>query len=581
MCLAIAAAAVPLAAAALAKPAAALTLTAAAIFVRSKLAGVLINLFKANSAVSGSVRVQTIGKAFGSGSLICTNTGAGMAPRSASGSHCWDNLNDGLYGNSKSWIPRVGGDKAGVVLPAPQTIVGIQLARDLGGESGRYTDRAGGAITVEYSATANSDANPWASSNGWVFAGRISGWAANTRNYYQFSTPVVADGLRITVSNSTTSFDELTCIDELEIYSPGPLWNTGIITDGMVTASSEVVNYGDREGLCMANTSMLCQHCVDSATGKTALGAWPNTWCASSKATIDDGGTEWIQVDFGAPTVATVVAVELQGRYPGKYWGEVRSMGFEVQSSACAQDSTCNAWTAANVAGLATFAGAAKQQSNVKYTRTFDEALTGSKFRIIIKGYRNYPSMGWDLVGFIPPSPPPSFLNLHYDASSSANSYNGRTLGCIPSFDAGDLDTEVKWTKLAWFNEDLLQIDALDTTYATTVSGSDKIGYSAPTIASGYDCAGSGSTRGMGVIDLRGTPYVIAGVSDTPCYQSNSGGTSSTCFQWITNGWNAAVKVTCSNGNQRCVVQCGGFSGGCSPINNILQLEWAPASPSP
>ena len=143
---------------------------AAAIFVRSKLAGVLINLFKANSAVSGSVRVQTIGKAFGSGSLICTNTGAGMAPRSASGSHCWDNLNDGLYGNSKSWIPRVGGDKAGVVLPAPQTIVGIQLARDLGGESRRYTDRAGGAITVEYSATANSDANPWASSNGWVFA---------------------------------------------------------------------------------------------------------------------------------------------------------------------------------------------------------------------------------------------------------------------------------------------------------------------------------------------------------------------------------------------------------------------------
>ena len=143
------------------------------------------------------------------------------------------------------------------------------------------------------------------------------------------------------------------------------------------------------------------------------------------------------------------------------------------------------------------------------------------------------------------------------------------------------MDTEVKWTKLAWFNEDLLQIDALDTTFATTVSGSDKIGYSAPTIASGYDCAGSGSTRGMGVIDLRGTPYVIAGVSDTPCYQSNSGGTSSTCFQWITNGWNAAVKVTCSNGNQRCVVQCGGFSGGCSPINNILQLEWAPASPSP
>jgi hypothetical protein len=177
-----------------------------------------------------------------------------------------------------------------------------------------------------------------------------------------------------------------------------------------------------------------------------------------------------------------------------------------------------------------------------------------------------------------PPSPPKTFLNLHYDAYSSANSHNGRTANCIPSFDAGDLDTEIKWTKLAWFNEDLLQIDALDTTYAITVSGSGKLLYSAPTVASAHDCAGGGSTRGEGVIDLRGTPYVIAGVSDTPCYQTNSGGTTSTCFQWKASGWYAAVRVTCSDGNQRCVVRCGGYSGGCSPINNILQLAWAPSS---
>ena len=166
--------------------------------------------------MSGSLTVQTTGKAFGSSSLNshCTNTGAGKAPRTASGIHCWDNLNDGRYGNSYSWIPNVNGAKAGVVLPAPRTIVGIQLARDLGGESYRYTDRAGGTITVEYSATANSDANPW-SSTGWVAAGSISGWAANTRNYYQFSTPVVADGLRITVSSGDS------CIDELEIYATG------------------------------------------------------------------------------------------------------------------------------------------------------------------------------------------------------------------------------------------------------------------------------------------------------------------------------------------------------------------------
>ena len=178
----------------------------------------------------------------------------------------------------------------------------------------------------------------------------------------------------------------------------------------MVTASSEVVNYRDRHGLCMANSSMLCHHCVDQNTRFNALGRWPNTWCASSKATIDRGGTEWIQVDFGA-TVATVLAVEIQGRYPGAYWGNVRSMGFEVQSSACAQDPVCDLWTPASVGEKETFAGAANQLSERKYTKTFDKALTGSKFRIIIKGYRNYPSMSWDLVGFIPPtlgpSPPP------------------------------------------------------------------------------------------------------------------------------------------------------------------------------
>jgi len=195
---------------------------------------------------------------------------------------------------------------------------------------------------------------------------------------------------------------------------PASLWNAGFITDGMVTASSEIVNYGDRDGLCMANTSMLCHHCVKHSTLKNALGEWPNTWCASSTATIDRGGMEWIQVDFGAPAVATVEAVELQGRYPGQYWGTVRNVAFEVQSSACAQDPACDAWTPASVAGLTTFAGPATQSSNRKDTRTFDEALTGSKFRILIKARgRNYPSMAWDLVGFIPstslpPPPPPS-----------------------------------------------------------------------------------------------------------------------------------------------------------------------------
>ena len=149
------------------------------------------------------------------------------------------------------------------------------------------------------------------------------------------------------------------------------------------------------------------------------------------------------------------------------------------------------------------------------------------------------------------------------------------------------MDTELRWTKLAWLNEDLLQIDASDTTYATVVAGSgtfrmvDTLG-----VASANDCTGKFTAEG--VIDLRGTRYVIAGVDDTPCSKTCSGGhcttdasdaSASICFQWIAYGWHGTVSVTCSDGNQRCVVRCGGGFGGCKPIGNMLQLAWLPSPP--
>merc|ERR1711935_951939 len=170
-------------------------------------------------------------------------------------------------------------------------------------------------------------------------------------------------------------------------------------------------------------------------------------------------------------------------------------------------------------------------------------------------------------------------LNLaEVEAYSHPSSYNGRHGLCVPVFDASHFDTEFRWTKLAWLNEDLLQINALDTTYATVVSGSGQWGgFTGATagVASALDCGGYRSARGEGVIDLRGTPYVIAGVNDTPCYKTSlrSGGT---CFQWIAGGWQAVVSVTCSDGNQRCVIRCGGDSGECRPVNNMLQLALKP-----
>ena len=138
---------------------------------------------------------------------------------------------------------------------------------------------------------------------------------------------------------------------------------------------------------------------------------------------------------------------------------------------------------------------------------------------------------------------------------------------------------KLAWTKLAWLNEDLLQIDATDTTYATTVYGSDDGVWAPHTVASGSDCVWTRSRTGVGVIDLRGTPYIVAGANDTPC--SKSSATSSVCFQWKSTGYYSAVSVTCSHGNQRCVVRCGGYCGACKLIDNILQLAWASPSPPP
>ena len=89
------------------------------------------------------------------------------------------------------------------------------------------------------------------------------------------------------------------------------MWRTGVIDASMVTASSHVINPGDTSGLCYANTSMLCQVCVDTGTGQP-FGSWTDSWCADAngKANIDGGGKEWIQFYFGA-LVVDVVYVEL------------------------------------------------------------------------------------------------------------------------------------------------------------------------------------------------------------------------------------------------------------------------------
>ena len=179
------------------------------------------------------------------------------------------------------------------------------------------------------------------------------------------------------------------------------------------------------------------------------------------------------------------------------------------------------------------------------------------------------------------------FFTLKHEAYSRADPHDADRGGCLGAFNAKHYDTKVTWSKLKWLNKKLLQIDASDTSFATTVSGSGSFQESGVTVASAIDCAENGSERGEGVIDLRGTPYMIANVGAldvkvNECYKQcsgscqSSGAGSAVCSQWIAFGTNAAMRVTCWDNNQRCVVRCGGSKGGCRPRNNMLQLALAP-----
>ena len=162
---------------------------------------------------AGVNEIQTEGTAFGSGSLAgyCSDVGAGLAGRGATGIHCWENINDGRAGNSNSWIVGQANDVAGVKFSSLRTISAISIARD---STGSYTDRSGGDFYVEYTTSGSSDASPWSTTDGWTSLGPFSGWAATSENYYVFKTPVAADALRIKLAVGGN------CVDELRIYEP-------------------------------------------------------------------------------------------------------------------------------------------------------------------------------------------------------------------------------------------------------------------------------------------------------------------------------------------------------------------------
>ena len=148
--------------------------------------------------------------------------------------HQTANLNDGIYGNSNSWIGSSSDSFVGLSFDAGSTpIASIALGRDNGGEAELFTDRANGTFVIQYTQAASPSAatleSAWVTIGAWSTeeTDRLNLNQPHLRHRINFN-PVMATGIRVKTPDGAA-------IDELEAYSdPGPLLIVG-------TASSDVI----------------------------------------------------------------------------------------------------------------------------------------------------------------------------------------------------------------------------------------------------------------------------------------------------------------------------------------------------
>jgi hypothetical protein len=171
-------------------------------------------------------------------------TSSDLGPALGIAYHLAINLNDGLYGNSHSWIPNfVAGDPnpfVGLNFNGSVAITNIAWGRD---NTGVFGDRAVGAYTLQYTTVAAPGAattetgdpgTGWASLGTVTYTGSAVGFASYLRHRFDISSggqPVEATSIRIKVPNGTDAASS-TDIDEIEVNTaaapPAPLPPVGI-----------------------------------------------------------------------------------------------------------------------------------------------------------------------------------------------------------------------------------------------------------------------------------------------------------------------------------------------------------------
>jgi hypothetical protein len=164
------------------------------------------------------------------------NGGTAFAKDCISGfaAHTIGHLNDGVYGNSNSWIGNSQSNFAGVAFAAPTTIGSLAFGRDNGGEAASYTDRYTGTYIFQYTTTPNPNAGTadalWTSFGGFYLDTLYPNTTNETRHLYEFDPISGVTGVRILVCSDSSAFAGYICIDEIEVYAATVVPEPGTLT---------------------------------------------------------------------------------------------------------------------------------------------------------------------------------------------------------------------------------------------------------------------------------------------------------------------------------------------------------------
>lgn len=162
-------------------------------------------------AIVGGMDLLETGGSAASGNLALTGTAFAFDEIGA-GPHAIGKLNDGLYGNSNSWIAGSPRSFAGIALsPTPVVANRIAFGRD---NNGGFLDRARGAYILQYT-TAPDPLN--APEGSWINIGAVDTRAIvdpHLRRLFAFPA-IAATGLRLV----TETDSDYIGIDEMELYN--------------------------------------------------------------------------------------------------------------------------------------------------------------------------------------------------------------------------------------------------------------------------------------------------------------------------------------------------------------------------